>query len=105
MHITLTRAVNAPLTLKRQGETLIFNGEPFDLSSIPDGGTLLPDGHDCPWVTGPVERAGGVLRLTVIAPYDGGDLPEALWDPGAIIDPPDGPIALPAYEVSDAVQG
>lgn len=104
MKLTLTRAVNAPLSLERQGATLLFNGEPFDLSVIPDGATLEPGGHDCPWITGPIEGTATGPVLTVIAPYAGGDLPESLWSPAAIIDPPDGPIALPAYEVSDAVQ-
>ena len=99
MRIALTRAVGIPLALARQGGTLIFNGEPLDLSAIADGAVVEPGGTDCPWIVGPIEGTPAGPRLTVIAPYAGGDLPEALWGPAEIVDPPDGPIPLPAYEV------
>ncbi len=99
MDIIPTRAAGAPLALERQGETLIFNGRALDLSVIPDGATLDADGTDCPWIAGAVTRAGGRLRVPVIAPYAGGHLSPSLWHPDPILDPPDGPVALPAYEV------
>ncbi len=100
MELILTRAGNIPLSLERQGDTLTFNGQPLDLSAIPEGATLEPGGTDCPWVNGPITRSGGQLQIPIIAPYKGGDLPVELWYPDPILDPPDGPVALPAYEVA-----
>ena len=103
MHITLTRTADAPLTLERSGNILTFNGAAFDFAPLPDGATLPLYSVACPWINGPVTRsAAGVLTVPVIAPYAGGDLPEALWHTAPIIDPPDGPIELPAYDLETA---
>lgn len=105
MRLKVTRAVGVPLALERQGETLLFNGEPLDLSAVPEGATVEPGGTDCPWINGPIERVAGDLVVPIIGPYSGGVLPDALWSPPDINDPPDGIVDLPAYEVSDVVQG
>lgn len=100
MNIALIRRVAAQLKLERQGDTLIFNGAPLDLSPIPEGGVLPPDGHDCPWIIGPIERVNGQLRLTLIAPYRGGHLSPEMEATDPILDPPDGEVELPSWEIA-----
>lgn len=104
--INLTRVVDGPLELKRDGDKLIFNGEEFDFGTIPDGATVPIDAHDCRWIAGDIVREGSRFTLTVNAPYAGGSLPEHLWNPPPIVSPGHGTIRLPAYEVEvpDAVQ-
>lgn len=97
MHITLNPVfyLNGPaLALQRAGEALIINGEGFDFSGLPDGGTI-PEGmvpHD--WVLGPVTRTDGVLHIRVRFPI-GPNASEAQRFPEPIIDPPNGVVALP----------
>jgi hypothetical protein len=88
---------DAALTLSRLGDVLTINGEAFDFSAIPDGATLPRDAVACPWLVSDVERIAGEIVLTLVLPH-GQNAPEATRFPAPIIDPPDGPVSLPAYE-------
>lgn len=88
---------DAPLTLSRLGDVLTIAGEAFDFSALPDGATLPRDAVACPWLASDVERIAGEIVLTLILPH-GARAPQATRFPDPIIDPPDGPVALPAYE-------
>lgn len=87
----------APLEIARSGEKLSINGLELDFGAIPAGATL-PDGAaatGCPHIVGPIERDGsGVLRITLWLPH-AADAPDEARFPAPIIDPPDGPVALP----------
>ena len=98
IHIVSTRVAAPRLTLERAGETLTFNGDPIDFAPLAEGATMPFGTIPSPWINGPVTRAGGVLTVPICVPYAGGDLPESLWHPDPIIDPPDGPIMLPEWE-------
>lgn len=90
MHIDLSPVrMDMELAATVAGETLTINGIPYDLSGIIEP-TEIVNG----WFAGPVVREGGRLRLTLVLPLPA-DAPEAARFPSPIIDPPDGPLALP----------
>ena len=98
MQITLTPMNRDDrLTLERSGDSLTINGEAFDFTAIPEGGTLPRDAVACDWLAGDVTRAGGVLHLTLILPH-GADAPLETRFPAPITLTGDGPVALPPYE-------
>jgi hypothetical protein len=80
----------AAITVRKIGDVLTIEGEAFDFSSLPDGATIpvVP----CHWISGPVERVGGSLHLSLLLPcapeFAGSELPP-------LIDPPDGLLDLP----------
>lgn len=85
------------LTLERQGDTLLINGDALDLSGIPEGATLPRDAVACDWLGSDIERIQGTLHLTIILPH-GPAAPQETLFPGPIDVVADGPIALPAWE-------
>jgi len=98
MQITLTpQRRDDTLTLTRSGDVLTINGEAFDFTAIPEGGTLPRDAVACDWLAGDVTRSGGVLHLTLILPH-GADAPQETLFPAALTLTGDGPVALPPYE-------
>ena len=100
MQITLTpQRRDDTLTLVRSGDVLTINGEAFDFTAIPEGGTLPRDAVACDWLAGDVTRSGGVLHLTLILPHGADAPPETLF-PAALTLTGDGPVTLPAYEVA-----
>jgi len=100
MQITLTpQRRDDRLSLSREGDVLILNGEAFDFAAIPEGGTLPRDAVACDWLASDVTRTEGVLHLTLILPH-GVDAPQATLFPAALTLTGDGPVALPAYEVT-----
>ncbi len=99
MQIALTRVQGDPLKVTRKGESLIFNGTAIDLSGVTADAPLLLADHACPWIASDVTRDADGLHLTVIAPYAGTNLPEALWYPDPLVVVKDGPVALPAWQV------
>lgn len=82
------------LAVSKAGDVLTINGVAYDFSGLPDGGTIPAGLVPCPFVTGPVERVDGDLRLTLILPH-GANPSAAVSHPAPIIDPADGPITLP----------
>lgn len=77
------------IIISKAGDVLTIEGEAFDFSSLPDGATI--QSVPCHWIFGPVERIDGNLHLTLLLPCGPGEM-EA---PSPLIDPPDGPLALP----------
>lgn len=82
------------LSVGKSGDVLTINGEAFDFSGLPDGATILAGYVPCVWIIGPVERIGGDLRLTLILPH-GASPSAAVAFPAPLINPPDGPLAIP----------
>ena len=92
MDITLTATV--------AGDVLVLNGEALDFGPLPAGAILPRDAIDSPWIVGDVTRgAAGVLTVPLILPH-GANAPHETLFP-APIDAGDGPVNLPAYEVTD----
>ncbi|RVG94830.1 hypothetical protein CN221_14730 [Sinorhizobium meliloti] len=96
MHIRLSpQRRDDALNVAKAGDVLTINGAPFDFSALPDGAVIRAGEIPCDWIVGPVERVAGELRLTLILPH-GPSPSQAVAFPALIIDPPDGPLALPA---------
>ena len=99
MKITLSpMRHDTPLLLERAGDVLTINGTAFDFGPLADGDTLPKSAVDCEWLASDVERIDGALHLTLILPHGGGAPSETRF-PAPIIDPPDGPVALPIYDI------
>lgn len=76
------------------GDILTINGESFDFTDLPEGGTL-PAGHvPSEWISGPVERIAGSVRLSLINPH-GPNPSGAVAFPTPLIDPHNGPLDIP----------
>ena len=88
------------LTASRDGDTLTLNGEAFDFAPLEEGETLPADAIDSPWIAGDVTRTDGALHITLRLPH-GANAPEETRFPEPVIDPPDGEVALPPYEIED----
>ena len=96
MHITLLpQRRDDALFVSKEGDTLTINGVDFDFSVIPDGATLPASAVDCEYITGSVERKGGVLHLALLLPT-GPDASQAANFPEPLINPADGVLELPA---------
>ncbi|NHC62588.1 hypothetical protein [Paenalcaligenes suwonensis] len=85
------------LSLEKQGEVLIINGQRLDFSVIPAGATL-PDGAEktgCPYVVGDIERnEEGQLQITLLLPH-AANAPRDARFPVPIVNPVDGVVPLP----------
>lgn len=90
-------------SLERQGDTLIINGESYDLSVIPDGATLPDAGQatGCDLIVGSIERIDGVLHITLLLPYSTMPQPQSVLFPEPIHATQDGPITLPEVRHDD----
>ena len=87
------------LTVTKSGDVLTLNGDEFDFSTLPEGGTI-PDGAvPNGFFVGPIERVDGEIHLTLKLPH--GPNPEP-WQafPDRLIDVPDGDVDLPAATVT-----
>lgn len=87
------------LTVIKQGDSLTINGTTYDFSVIPDGATLPKGATDCEWLAFDVERIEGVLHMTLLLPH-GANAPEETRFPQPIVDPVDGVLPLPAYDIA-----
>lgn len=85
------------LTVERQGDVLILNGEVFDFTPLAEGTELPREAIGSDWFAGPVQRGPEGLSLTLILPHGENAGPAALF-PQAITAPQDGRIALPGQE-------
>lgn len=56
-------------TLSVLGDIIIVNGEEFDFSALPEGGTLPPEAIRCELFAGNVTRINGVITLTLLNGY------------------------------------
>jgi hypothetical protein len=97
--------MDARLTLVREGETLVVNGERLDLSAATGDAPLDLSARDGagdpvaphPWIVGPVTRREGRLHLAVLLPH-GPDAPESARFPAPLALEADGPVALPGQD-------
>lgn len=83
------------LTVTKAGEVLTINGDPIDFTVIPDGASLPAEAVSSEFVTGTIERIAGDLHVTLLLPL-GPNPSQAVAFPADIINPPDGPIDVPA---------
>lgn len=96
LHLTPIRQDTA-LSVTRQGDTLVINGETFDFADLPDNHALPGSAIISPWFAGPVTRKDGTLHVTLFLPH-GADAPRALRFPETLVLAGDGPVALPAAD-------
>lgn len=95
MHITLIpQRRDDTLTVTKQGDLLTINGTAYDFSVVTEGATLPASATDCPFLTGNIERIGGVLRLSLLLPTGQNATPAANF-PAPIINPANGLLELP----------
>lgn len=88
------------LTVVRQGDALICNGQEFDFSALPDGATLPHTAMQSDFFDRDVERVDGDLIISLRIPC-GPNAPAETRFPQSIIDPPDGPLELPPYTIEE----
>lgn len=92
------------LTLERNGDALTINGEVFDFAGLAEGDLLPREAVGTPWLASDVKRVDGHITLTLLLPH-GPNAPHETRYPTDIIDPPDGPVALPAWTQEEPEQG
>ncbi|QBF31486.1 hypothetical protein [Thalassococcus sp. S3] len=90
------------LTLERQGDQLIVNGEVFDFGQLAEGATLPARAIKSPWFANGtvIARTNGDLALTIVLPH-GEKAPQATLFPDPITVTKNGPIDLPAYSMEE----
>ena len=95
MHISFSpQRRDDTLSVSKNGDKLRINGELFSFVTLPEGGTIPAGVIPCEWIVGPVERVNGEVRLTLVLPH--GPTPSAeVSFPVALVDPPDGDLAIP----------
>lgn len=82
------------ITVSKLGDILTINGVDYDFSVIPDGATLPASAVDCEFISGDIERIGGVLHLAITLPH-GSNPSQAVAFPAPLINPADGVLELP----------
>jgi len=82
------------LTVIVSADILVLNGEVYDFTPLPEGGTLPHDAIDCRWIVGGVTRIDGQIELTLFLPC-GPDASEAAEFPQPIIVNTNGLVELP----------
>lgn len=82
------------LAVSKAGDVLTINGAMFDFSGLPDGGTLSASDVPCASLIGDIARIDGDLKVTLILPI-GANPSRAVAFPAPIINPADGPVAIP----------
>lgn len=82
------------LTLSKQGETLVINGENYDFSQLTEGATLPRDAINCDYIVSDVARVNGDIELTILLPI-AANASEAARFPEPISVSADGQIILP----------
>ena len=94
MKIILTPVrMDAPLTLHRKGDVLMFNGQHVDLAA----------GETCDWIARAVIEDNEWV-VEVLLPH-GPDAPEATRFPEPVTIKGDGPVDLPPWGAPDAEPG
>jgi hypothetical protein len=99
MHISFSpQRRDGSLTLERTAPNrLRINGELFNFGPMEDGDVIEAGTVPCEWITGPVERIDGEVRLTLILPH-GPNPSQAVAFPEPMTVTEDGPIAVPHDE-------
>lgn len=82
-------------TLEKQGDTLILDGVPYDLSPLEAGGRLPAEAIESDWFTEDIVRTDdGILQIPLLLPH-GPDAPESVRFPEPLVNPEDGAIEMP----------
>lgn len=89
----------------KSGNTLILNGELFDLSRMVDGDTLPFSAIKSEWFIGDIDMVGDILTLTLILPNPANYSPAQAF-PVPLLDVPDGEVLFPEPlpEVTSAIE-
>ncbi len=104
MHIILSPVrLDETLHATLAGDALTLNGETFDFSQMPEGGTLPAEAIASDWIPGPVSRIDGELHLTLRLPH-GPNPSRKVAFPEPVTVTQDGPIALPFDPVPENVE-
>lgn len=82
------------LSIIKDGDALIVNGERFDFSPVGDGDTLPAAAIASKWFLNQVDRIGGELIFTMLLPLPWNSSQEQLF-PAPIENIQDGPVQLP----------
>ncbi|MED8002737.1 hypothetical protein [Pseudomonas aeruginosa] len=82
------------LSLSRDGDVLIVNGQVFDFTPLPDGGELPAEAIGSEWFAGPALRRAGGLELILRFPL-AVDASAAARFPEPLLIEADGPVELP----------
>lgn len=88
-----------PMSVSREGETLIVSGVSFDLSPLSEGSVLPAEAISSEWFEGELVRIEGQLHLTLRLPVP----PNAKGSvsfPDPVRVTKDGPVRLPTDEVT-----
>ena len=98
MHIELNMVRSDDLlSVERDGEAIVINGQRLDLSTMSEGDVLPLRAIDCRWIGGPITKVGGALRLTLLCPH-GPVAPGEVISGDTIVADADGPVALPCLQ-------
>jgi hypothetical protein len=82
------------LTVVKQGDVLILNGETFDFTPMSDGDTLPLEAITSQWFGDSVSRIGDTLELTLRLPLPANFSQEQAY-PVPLLSVPDGVVQLP----------
>ena len=82
------------LSLSRDGDVLIVNGQAFDFTPLSEGGELPAEAIGSEWFAGPVLRRAGQLELILRFPL-ADDASAAARFPEPLMIEADGPVELP----------
>lgn len=100
MRLTLSPQAGLPgqpeTAISVSGDTITVDGEPYDLSAVPNGGEATPQGEGHPFV-GRITRQDGVIHCAVRVQLDGTAADHQPVDPAHwIIEDADGEVVIPA---------
>ncbi|HCR1215533.1 TPA: hypothetical protein ONA18_001169 [Pseudomonas aeruginosa] len=85
---------NEHLSLSRTGDVLTVNGQPFDLTPLPEGGELPAEAIGSEWFAGSVVRRADRIQLILRYPL-AADASGAARFPEPLLIDADGPVELP----------
>jgi len=106
MHLILTPIRGLPgqpeTVLSVAGDVLTVDGQPFDLSPVPEGGEAVPEGPAHPFV-GPITRAGGVVHATIRVVLDDTAAPDQPVSPWTVV-ATSGDVLIPADRIEEPAE-
>lgn len=86
-----------PMTLARNGDTLVINGETFDFSPLGEGEALPAEAIASDLFLDPVTRVDGEIVVTIVLPHGPLAPPETLFPAEIVVTETTGEIALPPF--------
>ena len=92
--------VDYDITIERRGDSIVIDGEEFDFSPLPEGARLPISAISSTHFSGNVSRVNGLINMSIRLPHG----PNASYDRRyieAVINPDNGPLDLPAYDVKE----